>query len=331
MRTAIIWLVAAALSAAGVGVGSAQQQMLPSTGGGLPSVKTGNVYSLPQAQSIAPLYAPATSPSMPIPMFTPGPLRDGLGGGSQQGSLVLSARFGHDAPATSCLVWRIFPLRPDANGSFRPLREDRTPNPVVQLPVGDYVVHVSCGLASVARPVHIKDTTREVFELPAGGIKLEGRVGDVKISSSAITFDIYPGSQFEPGAKTPIAQVVTDDVVVVPEGNYHIVSNYGDTNALVRSDIRVQTGKLTEVTVNHRAALVALKLVSEHGGDAIANTSWSIITPGGDVIKEANGIVPRIVLAEGDYRAIARNEGRTFERDFKVVTGVDGEVEVPAH
>ena len=37
---------------------------------------------------------------------------------------------------------------------------------------------------------------------------------------------------------------------------------------------------------------------------------------------------PRIVLAEGDYRAIARNEGRTFERDFKVVTGVDGEVEV---
>ncbi len=35
-----------------------------------------------------------------------------------------------------------------------------------------------------------------------------------------------------------------------------------------------------------------------------------------------------MVLAEGDYRAIARNEGRTFERDFKVVAGVDGEVEV---
>jgi len=116
----------------------------------------------------------------------------------------------------------------------------------------------------------------------------------------------------------------------VPEGNYHIVSNYGDSNAVVRSDIRVQTGKLTDVTVNHRAALITLKLVSERGGEAIANTSWSVITPGGDVIKESTGVFPRIVLAEGDYRAIARNEGRTYERDFKVITGVDGEVEVLA-
>jgi hypothetical protein len=98
----------------------------------------------------------------------------------------------------------------------------------------------------------------------------------------------------------------------------------------VRSDIRVQTGKLTDVTVNHRAALITLKLVSDRGADPLASTSWSVITPGGDVIKELNGVFPRIVLAEGDYRAIARNEGRTYERDFKVITGVDGEVEVLA-
>src|SRR5262249_30661635 len=132
-------------------------------------------------------------------------------------------------------------------------------------------------------------------------------------------------------SKAPMVQgVVTGDVVVVPEGNYYIVSNYGDSNAVVRSDIRVQTGKLTEVTVGHRAALISLKLVGDRGGDAIANSNWSIITPGGDIIKESTGIFPRVVLAEGDYRAIARNEGRTFEREFKVVTGVDGEIEVLA-
>jgi hypothetical protein len=27
----------------------------------------------------------------------------------------------------------------------------------------------------------------------------------------------------------------------------------------------------------------------------------------------------------------ARNDGKTFQRDFKVITGVDGEVEVLAH
>ncbi len=63
---------------------------------------------------------------------------------------------------------------------------------------------------------------------------------------------------------------------------------------------------------------------------APANTSWSVITPGGDVIKESTGAFPRVALAEGDYRAIARSDGRTYERNFKVITGVDGEVEVLA-
>jgi hypothetical protein len=37
-----------------------------------------------------------------------------------------------------------------------------------------------------------------------------------------------------------------------------------------------------------------------------------------------------VILAEGEYRAIARNEGKVFEREFKVVTGVDGDIEVLA-
>ncbi len=310
--------------------------MLPPSGSGIASPPVfGVTRALPQAQSIAPAYALPASPAMPIPPLISAPAAMPIpalgGGGSQQISLALVARFGRDVATqiTNGLVWRVFPAKPDVAGTFRAIKEDRTASPVMALPPGDYVVHVSFGLASVAKTLHLKEATREVFELPAGGVKLEGRVGDVRVAASEITFDIFKGSQFEPGFKTPLAQgVLTGDVVVVPEGNYHIVSNYGDTNAVVRSDIRVQTGKLTDVAVSHRAALITLKLVGERGGEAIANTNWSIITPGGDVIKESTGVFPRIVLAEGDYRAIARNEGRTYERDFKVIAGVDGEVEV---
>ena len=98
----------------------------------------------------------------------------------------------------------------------------------------------------------------------------------------------------------------------------------------MRSDIRVQLGKLTDVVVNHRAAVITLKLVAQTGGEALANTQWSVLTPGGDVIKESIGAFPRVILAEGDYRAIARNDGKTYEREFRVVAGVDGEVEVIA-
>jgi hypothetical protein len=48
------------------------------------------------------------------------------------------------------------------------------------------------------------------------------------------------------------------------------------------------------------------------------------------VIKESIGAFPRVILAEGEYRAIARNDNRTYEREFRVVNGVDGEVEVIA-
>ena len=321
---------------AGWSAAASAQQMLPPSGSGIgPPPVFGVTRALPQAQSIAPAYAPQASPAMPIPPLISAPAAmpiPALGAaGSQQISLALVARFGRDAATqiTNGLVWRVFPAKPDVTGTFRAIKEDKTASPVMALPPGDYVVHVSFGLASAAKPLRLKEATREVLEIPAGGVKLEGRVGDVRIPSSEITFDIFKGSQFEPGFKTPLAQgVLTGDVVVVPEGNYHIVSNYGDTNAVVRSDIRVQTGKLTDVTVSHRAALITLKLVGERGGEAIANTNWSIITPGGDVIKESTGVFPRIVLAEGDYRAIARNEGRTYERDFKVIAGVDGEVEV---
>jgi hypothetical protein len=55
-----------------------------------------------------------------------------------------------------------------------------------------------------------------------------------------------------------------------------------------------------------------------------------VLTPGGDTIKESIGAFPRVVLAEGEYRLIARNSGHSYQRDFKVSSGLDGEVEVVA-
>ena len=250
-----------------------------------------------------------------------------------QVALALGARFGKDAaPITGGLDWRVYAAKPDPSGNFRLLREDKGPAPTMVLPPGNYIVHVDFGLATAVKPVALRAATvHEIFDLPAGGLRIEGRVGNARIPPGQISFEVYKGSQFEPGDRRPIAEhVLTGAVLVVPEGTYYIVSNYGDANSVVRSDIRVQAAKLTDVTVNHRAAAITLKLVAEKGGEALANTAWSVLTPGGDVIKESIGAFPRVILAEGEYRAIARNEGKVYEREFKVVTGVDGDVEVLA-
>lgn len=246
---------------------------------------------------------------------------------------MVAARYGPDAAVISGgLIWRVYSADANASGTLRLVQEDRAATPTFALPPGDYVVHASFGLASAAKAVRLRaDTVREVFDIAAGGLRLQGRVNDVRIPTGQIAFDVYPGSQFDTVDRRPIAQsVMAGDVVLLPEGAYYIVSTYGDVNSVVRSDVQVQAGKLTDVAVTHRAAVITLKLVNQKGGEALANTQWTVSTPDGDVIKESIGAFPRLVLAEGDYHLIARNEGRTYQRDFKVINGVDGEVELLA-
>jgi hypothetical protein len=280
----------------------------------------------PPAQPVAlppaatPPVAPPAAAGPSVPMVPAG-----------QVALMVSARFGKETPAiTGGLHWRIYPDKPDNGGVFRMLREERAAAPIFVLPPGGYVVHVSFGLATAAKKVQLRsETVRENFELVAGGARFEGRVGDSRIPPGQITFEVFRGSQFEGGDKRPLASgIPSTDVLLLPEGTYHVVSNYGDSNATVRSDIRVQSGKLTDVIVNHRAAVITLKLVNERGGEALANTQWSVLTPGGDVVKEAIGAFPKVILAEGDYSVVARNEGKTYSSKFKVEPGFDREIEV---
>jgi hypothetical protein len=319
--------------------GSVSAQMFTDRPPPVPPALVPEVPSGP-AMNLAPASGPAATPNLPAPVTQP-PIAAAVppvvpppsAATSNQAVLSLTARYGKDLPVINGgLVWRVFADRPDDNGTFKLIREERGATPNIVLPPGGYVVHVTLGLVSAVRPVTLKaETDREAFVLPAGGLRIEGRVGTSKIPQNQISFAIYKGSQFEVGERAALVpSVAAGDVVLLPEGTYYIISNYGDANSVVRSDIRVQASKLTDVIVTHRAAVITLKLVSDTGGEALANTAWSVITPGGDVIKESIGAFPRVVLSEGEYRAIAKNEGKVFERPFNVVNGVDGEVEVVA-
>jgi hypothetical protein len=311
-------------------IGPSQNLMPPGASSGVLAPSNPNPLQLaPPTQPVS--LPPPTQPAAPPPAATALPAVPMVPAG--QVALMVSARFGRDPPnITGGLHWRIYPDKPDATGVFRLLREERAAAPIFVLPPGGYVVHVAFGLATAAKKVQLRsETVRESFELAAGGARFEGRVGDSRIPPGQVTFDVFRGSQFEGGERRAIASnIAASDVVLLPEGSYHVVSNYGNSNATVRSDIRVQAGKLTDVVVNHRAAVITLKLVTTTGGEALANTQWSVLTPGGDVVKEAIGAFPKVVLAEGDYSVVAKNDDKTFNGKFKVEPGVDREIEVMA-
>src|SRR5579862_9579994 len=217
---------------------------------------------VPPTAGSGPPGAPGATIMSPVPLGPPSPLSPSGAQGSPivpagHVALAVAARYGRDAPAISGgLIWRVYSAKADTTGVFRLIKEDRGAAPTFILPPGSYVVHASLGLASAAKAIQLRaDTVREMFDIPAGGVRLEGRVGDVRIPPGQIAFDVFPGSQFDTSNRRPVAQnVMTGDVVLLPEGTYYIVSNYGEANSVVRSDVRVQAAKLTDIVVTHRAA-----------------------------------------------------------------------------
>jgi len=229
----------------------------------------------------------------------------------------------------SGMTWRVFEERADAAPVL--VAKSDAAKPSLPLPPGNYIVHASYGFASASRRISMQwGNVVERLPISAGGLKLRGAIGDAPIAPGSLSFSVYVPMGNDAEGRLVVANAKADEVIRLPEGTYHVVSTYGDSNAIMRADLKVDAGQVTEATLNHRAATVTLKLVGSSGGEAFAGTAFSVLTPGGDVIREAIGAFPSLTLAEGDYVVIARHEGQVYTREFKVESGLNRDVEVLA-
>lgn len=231
------------------------------------------------------------------------------------------------------LNWRVFNPSPGADGKLPLVASSEGGEAHFQLPPGDYFVNVAFGRAGITKRLSIPQsgTVKKMsFVLDAGGLVLNAVAGkDQRIQPNKLKFSIYSAEVREDGERALVmASVKPNTIVRLNTGTYHIVSEYGDINASVRADIQVEAGKLTEATLQHKAAQMTLKLVSQHGGEAVADTAWSVLTAGGDVVSESVSAFTMMVLAEGEYTAVARNKDKIYQRDFVVQSGKNADVEV---
>lgn len=248
------------------------------------------------------------------------------------GDITLSAHLTEDSgEIPRGLVWRVFRPETGPDGKLPLVATAQGGTSTLHLAPGSYLVHAAFGRAGATKRIKVGDRPRrEDLVLDAGGLELNAVLsGGVKIPPTKLRFSIYDASQGPTGERALIIPDVKPDTVVrLKAGTYHVVSTYGSVNAVIRSDIRVEAGKLTQATVEHRAAHLTIKLVREHGGEAIADTAWSVLTDTGDVVRETVGAYASMVLAEGDYIIIANNRDRIYQRDFTVVAGHNQDVEL---
>ncbi|UZF94193.1 hypothetical protein [Bosea sp. NBC_00550] len=283
--------------------------------------------------AVAVLFSPASAQT-PTPDTGPGadaPAPAAPGSATAQSRLAVTAQFASDRkPIRSGLNWRILSETVDGS-SPRIVARSTEPEPNFALPPGNYIVHAAYGFASGTKRVSLgPQGLRDQVQISAGALSLAGSIGDAPISAGQLSFSVFVPLQGNSEGRLVTSGAKAGEVIRLPEGTYHVVSTYGDSNAIQRADVKVETGKVTEATLHHRAAKVTLKLVAAAGGEAFAGTAFSVLTPGGDVIREAIGAFPQVILAEGDYVLIARQEGQVYSRDFKVESGSDRDIEVLA-
>ncbi len=231
------------------------------------------------------------------------------------------------------VMWRVFETKTDSTG--QPALAAKSDEAVANLSLapGQYVVHVAYGRAQASQLLTVeKGQNSTTIAIEAGALRLNAAVtGDVPIPINLLHFDVFAsgtGSDTD-SSRVQVAQNVSaNDILTLNAGTYHIVSYFGDVNAIVRADLRVEPNQLTDATIYHRAAQVSFKLVTKTGGEAVADVDWTVKTADGTTVFTNIGAFPSTVLKEGDYLVLAKQADKVFNREFQVQPGQAREIEV---
>jgi hypothetical protein len=204
--------------------------------------------------------------------------------------------------------------------------------PTAALLPGEYLVNAAYGLSNLTKKIKVESgrSLEETFILNTGGLKLTALLlNGEALPESAVRFDILSDEEDQFGNRHMILHNAKPGTVIrLNAGAYRIESLYGDANATVRADVTVEPGKVTEATIKQTGSKTTFKLVQSLGGEALADTKWTILTSAGDVVKENAGALPTHILAPGSYAVVADHAGLSYTRKFSIEAGDAKQIEV---
>jgi len=287
-------------------------------------------------QPATPATPPPATAQKPATTAPSPPATEAQAPAPQKVTLHLSAVLTEDGPEIkSGLVWRVFTdaASGDIDPKMKLVATSAGGDAEFDLEPGSYIVHAAYGRAGTTKKIDLTAPGREeTVNLNAGGVKLsELLTGDIAIPENKLSFDVFTSDADSAGERQALViGAAANKVIRLNADIYQIVAHYGHANAVVRAEVRVTPGKLTEATLYQKAAEVTLKLVAETGGEALTNVEWQILTPSGEPVADSEGTFATIVLAEGDYSVVARHKDQTYTRNFSVESGYDREIELQA-
>ena len=109
-------------------------------------------------------------------------------------------------------------------------------------------------------------------------------------------------------------------VLLLPGGRYRVEGRYGAMNARVVREVEVKAGQTQQLTLEHQAANLKLRLVGS-GGAPVARCSGTSGTRPATTVWTTGQPEPSATLQAGRYRIRAETREKRYERAVELRAG----------
>ena len=209
----------------------------------------------PPPQAALPTPPPQAALAPPLPMPAPKPAQTVAAQVQLPVPVTFKALVTEQGPNLQAgLTWRVFTSKssPDGQG-YQLLSTHREAMPTAALLPGEYLVNAAYGLSNLTKKIKVESgrSLEETFVLNTGGLKLTAALANGEgAPEGAVKFDILSDEEDQRGNRHMILHNAKPGLVVrLNAGAYRVESLYGDANAVVRADVTVEPGKITEATI----------------------------------------------------------------------------------
>jgi Ca-activated chloride channel family protein len=187
------------------------------------------------------------------------------------------------------------------------------------LPPGTYYVTARLGVIEARESLAVGpgDEVKRTLAVPVGRLALATRpVGAAQTLTEPVSYQVQR-------IDAPTAETITTSrpapVLTLLAGRYRVEGRYGAMNALTVREVEVKAGQTQQLTLEHQAATLRLRLVG--GAGPLTEVSWDIRDENGATVWTTGQPEPQATLQAGRYVVRGETREKRYTRTLDLRAG----------
>ncbi len=231
------------------------------------------------------------------------------------------------AESTDPVVFSIAEDDPDSPNGRREVARSAARQADFMLPPGTYYAIARLGIIEARESLALGpgDVVKRTLSVSVGRLALATKPLDAaQAASEPVSYRVE---------RVDSPDVVTTSrpspVLLLPGGKYRVEGRLGTLNARVEREVEVNAGQTLQLTLEHQAASLKLRLLGS-GGTPLSEVFWDVTDEAGNNVWSTGQPEPSAILQAGRYRIRVETRDKHYERAIELRTGEAKVVEVTA-